>query len=272
MFVAVDVGGTKTLLALFSEEGQLIRTDRLATDQDFNVFQTNLLGQLEALIAGEPVRAIGLAMPGQIDYKTGRGLIFGNLPWQDVNVKSALEKRFSVPVAVENDANAAGLGEARALDPPSETVVYVTVSTGIGTGLITNNQIDPSWRHSEGGFMHFQKDGQLLPWEKFASGHAIKERYGKLAAEIAKDDIAWAEIAYDLALGLSNISALLAPQTIIIGGGVGEHLPKFKPHLDEAMTRLKEKMFTLPDIRQASHPEQAVVYGCYHLAKDSLSA
>jgi predicted NBD/HSP70 family sugar kinase len=177
-----------------------------------------------------------------------------------------------VPIVVENDANAAGLAEARALNPPSDSVVYVTVSTGIGTGLVINNQIDPSWRHSEGGFMHFDKNGQLLPWEKFASGQAIKERYGKIAADIPADDLAWAEIAYDLALGLSNIAALLAPKTIIIGGGVGEHLPKFKSHLDEAMSRLKEKMFALPEIRQAAHPEEAVVYGCYYLVKDSMNA
>lgn len=271
MFVAVDIGGTKTLLALFDDSGQLTQQDRLPTDQNFADFETNLLTKLEQLIGSTEVKAIGLAMPGQIDYDTGKGLIFGNLPWQDVDIASALRQKFNLPVVVENDANAAGLAEARALDPARASVVYVTVSTGIGTGLITNNQIDPSWRHSEGGFMHFNKNDQLLPWEKFASGHAIKERYGKIAADIAEDDLAWTEIAYDLALGLSNIAALLAPEVIIIGGGVGEHLPKFKHHLDQAMSRLKEKMFALPDIRQAKHPEQAVVYGCYHLAKDSLN-
>jgi glucokinase len=272
MFVAVDIGGTKTLLALFDDSGRLTQKDKITTEHDFSSFQSNLLNALDRLTAGQDVKAVGLAMPGQIDYDSGRGLIFGNLPWENVDVAASVKERLRVPVVVENDANAAGLAEARALEPSSPSVVYVTVSTGIGTGLITDNRIDPAWRQSEGGFMHFVKDGQLLPWEKFASGHAIKERFGRIAADIPEGDIAWTEIAYDLALGLSNIAALLAPKTIIIGGGVGEHLPKFKRHLDQAMSRLKEKMFMLPDIRQAQHPEEAVVYGCYHLAKDALNA
>jgi predicted NBD/HSP70 family sugar kinase len=84
-----------------------------------------------------------------------------------------------------------------------------------------------------------------------------------------EDDEAWAAIAYNIALGLSNIAALIQPDTIILGGPVGHYLSKYQHHLDSAMQKLKEKMYAIPDIVQAVHPEEAVIHGCYHLLKDS---
>lgn len=273
MFLAVDVGGTKTLVARVNNSGTIEETQRFPTDPDFSQFAQTLVTTLKKLATSD-VLGVAVAVPGEVDYEEGTGLVFGNLPWRNVPITQTVQQAFELPISVlvENDANTAGLAEARALQPARQSVVYVTVSTGIGTSLITHNQINPHFRRSEGGFMRFERGGQLVIWESFASGHAIFERYGKKAADIPDGDPAWAIIAEDLALGLGNIAALLVPEVIIIGGGVGEHLPKFKSQLDTAMSRFKEKVIiSLPEIRQALHPEEAVLYGCYHLIKDHIS-
>lgn len=272
MLLGIDIGGTKTLVALFDDSGHIIRQEKFPTNHDFDAWSAEVVEHIKQLLGTDTVQGIGVAAPGQIDYENGVGLIFGNLPWRNVPIKQALNQALAVPVAIENDANAAGLAEARELDPPPSSLVYITVSTGIGTGIITDNRVDPHFQRSEGGFMHFEKDGALLPWEKFASGHALADKYGRRAADILEGDPAWDDIAYNIALGLANITALLGPQTIILGGGVGQHLPKYERQLHESMQKLKEKMYDLPEIRQAKHPEEAVVYGCYHIIKDEIDA
>lgn len=272
MYLAVDVGGTKTLVALVDADGTVVKSQKFPTDQNYSMFADTLVKELKNMTTSGVV-GVGIAIPGEVDYDNGIGLVFGNLPWQNVPIAETVQQAFDLPISVvvENDANAAGLAEARALLPARKSVVYVTISTGIGTGIIADNKIDPHWRRSEGGFMHFEKDGRLLPWEKFASGHSIAEKYGRKAAEIPEGDPTWRDIAYDLALGLSNITALLAPEVIIIGGGVGEHFPKFKAQLDQAMGKIRENIVNPTEIRQALHPEEAVIYGCYHLIKDKVS-
>lgn len=268
MYVAVDIGGTKTLIALLNEAGEIERSEKYPTDEMFDDFIGRLIEKLRNDFVDENVKGIAVAAPGQIDYDSGEGLIFGNLSWQNVPIGKRLGEEFNLPVVIENDANIAGLAEARALKPIPPVVAYVTVSTGIGTGFITEGKIDPFLRHSEGGWMHFEFEGELQPWEDFASGRALYERYNTYAKDL-RDDQAWSEVAYNIALGLSNIAALIQPDTIIIGGSIGQYLPRYDKHLNQSMERLKEKMFAIPTITQAVHPEEAVIYGCYHLLKDS---
>lgn len=273
MYLAVDVGGTKTLVALLDAEGVIIKTQLFPTDHNYSVFATTLVKELRAMSTSGVV-GVGIAIPGEVDYDSGVGLVFGNLPWQNVPIAETVQQAFDLPigVVVENDAKAAGLAEARALQPPKSNVVYITIGTGIGIAIITDNKIDPHFRRSEAGFTRFEHNGQLVIWESFASGRAITERYGKKAADIPEGDPAWTSIAEDLSVGLGNIAALLAPEVIIIGGGVGKHLPKFQSQLESALLKYKDRVvMSLPEIRQALHPEEAVIYGCYHLIKDQLA-
>ena len=112
-----------------------------------------------------------------------------NLGWEDVNVKQLIGDLFpGVPIHVENDANLAGLGETHALTKLPKSSLYVTISTGIGTGVIEDGYIDPALRGSEGGHMMFEFDDELQIWEHFASGKAIYKHYNKYASEIDSDE------------------------------------------------------------------------------------
>ena len=95
------------------------------------------------------------------------------------------------------------------------------------------------------------------------------KKHGKLASEIDESDTAaWYTISRNIAIGLIDVVATLTPDVIIFGGGVGAHFDKFKDRLLEELKIYENPLLTLPDLVKATHPEEAVVYGCYEMAKD----
>jgi predicted NBD/HSP70 family sugar kinase len=265
MYAAVDVGGTKTLIAIISPSGKIIERIKFPTPQQYS----NFLEELEknvAIISTHDFKALTVAIPGKVDRKHGIGIAFGSLSWEKVPIQQDLEKITECPVLIENDANLAGLSEALRVRENYERVLYVTISTGIGGGFITNGMIDPSFSDAEVGHILLEHNGKLQRWEEFASGSAIARQFGKEAREI-KDDRAWYVIARNIAIGLIDLIATLTPEVIIIGGGVGSHLSKFKERLDEQLKIYDNPLVSIPPIIAAKYPEEAVIYGCYELAR-----
>lgn len=147
-------------------------------------------------------------------------------------------------------------------------VLYITISTGIGSGLIIDQKIDPDFLDMEVGHMLLEHGDRLIRWEDFASGSAIVERFGKRVSEIPENNAeAWYLIARNIAIGLINVVAILTPDIIVLGGGVSTNLSKFKDRLMEQMKIYGNPMLTIPPIVQAKRTEEAVIYGCYELAK-----
>src|SRR5581483_589643 len=192
------------------------------------------------------------------------GCDFGNLKWHHVPIQADAESIFRCPMLVENDANLGGLSESMLL-PPDKKVLYVTISTGIGTGFIDRQHIVPELADSEGGHMLLPFQGKRIFWESFASGHAIVRRFGKKAADIT-DKTIWHRIAHDLALGFIELIAIAQPDIIVIGGGVGSYFERFEPYLMYELQQYKTPLVRLPVLRKAARPEDAVLYGCYDLA------
>lgn len=267
MYLAVDIGGTKTLLASFKDDGTLVQSVKFATPSDYPDFLHELTAQLANLDAKEFLSA-AVALPGKIDRTTGTGLRFGNLSWKNVPVKADLEKILGLSVAVENDANLAGLSEALLIKDEFKKVLYITISTGIGTGIIINGIIDPTFADSEPGHMVLEHEGKMQIWEDFASGSAIVRRYGKRAADIT-DEATWRILAHDFSLGIIDLVATIQPEIIIIGGGVGSHFDRFGDLLKTELKRYETPLVPIPPIREAQRAEEAVVYGCYELARSA---
>jgi len=265
MYLGVDVGGTKTLLAVFTKDGRLKQTARFATPHNYSRFLDALTENIQGL-GVDDFSAVCMAIPGMVDRKNGVGLAFGNLPWKNVHIGDFVEKLTKAPVLVENDANLAALSEAKLLKHDVEKVLYVTISTGIGTGIITNGIIDPEFADSEGGHIMLSHRGKQMMWEKFASGRAIERRFGKQARDI-NDRATWKTITHDLALGFIDLIALLQPDVIIIGGGVGTHFNKFDDLLKAQLKKYETPLVPIPKLIRAKRPEEAVIYGCYELLK-----
>ncbi len=266
MYVGVDIGGTKTLVAVLDEQAGIAEQAKFPTSQNYGEF----LGHLRTTLSGfrtSNFTAGGVAIPAvTIDREHGIGVNFGNLPWQNVPIKADLENLFHCHFVVENDAKLAGLSEAMLLQGQFQKVLYITVSTGIGIGLVVDGKIDLNVGDGGGRALLVEHEGQMVPWESFASGHAIVERYGKMAQDIT-DETTWQAIACDIAKGLIQIIALAEPEVIVIGGSVGTYFDRYGKLLKAEIEKYPMPLVKLPELRQAQRPEEAVIFGCYDLAK-----
>jgi glucokinase len=269
MILAVDVGGSKVLVASFSNDGKVQKTKKFKTPIMYPDFIAELKSTIKQIIGVTEPKACSIALPGTLDRENGIALSFGNLPWENVAIRNDLQDILSCPIYLENDAKMAGVAEADAVKDEYSRVLYVTVSTGIGLSLTVNGKIDQSVSDAGGKGIMLEHQGKIMAWEEFASGKAIVAQTGKMASEIV-DEQDWYLVARNIAIGLIDLIVLLGPDCIVIGGGVGAHLEKFQEKLWNELEIYQSKMVKLPQIRSSKHPEEAVIYGGYLLARQNL--
>lgn len=268
MYIGVDIGGTKTLISQFSEDGELLEKVRFETPKDYEDFIAEFKKTFEAIPLESAPKRGAIGCPGKIDRDKGVGIAYGNLSWQNVSLGPDISKITGCPMLLDNDANLAGVSEAKLLEKTFKKVLYVTVSTGIGGGLIVEGKIEPNLSDMEIGHMLFERQGKLERWEHFASGKAIVAKYGKPASELDDPNI-WYVISRDIALGLFNVITALNPEVIVIGGGVGTHFSKYEDQLTSNLQEFSNHLVAVPEVRGAQRAEEAVLYGCYEVARQN---
>jgi glucokinase len=246
---AVDIGGTKIAVAAVREDGTVLQRHESPTEPEkgFDHAMQRIAAMLRDFSnAGVTLSGIGVGCPGPLNPFTGEILDVGTLPgWQGGNLVDTLQSEFGLPVAVENDADAAALGEARwGSDAGNGNFIYVTISTGIGGGIILDGRLyrGVNGAHPEIGHQVLDASGPLCYcrahgcWESLASGPAmlawIQDRQPQTqfvdAFEICQnasqgDPLALRctqREAYYIGLGLANLITLFAPDRIALGGGV----------------------------------------------------
>ncbi len=266
----IDIGGTKIAAGLVDANGKLSRRLSIPTqaEQGAETSLQQVFAAIEQILSqcpsGDRVLGVGLGAPGPVQMATGRVINPPNLPgWHEVPLKKLVEDRSSLPARLDNDANAAGLAEVlwgagRGL----RHVFYVTVSTGIGTGIILNRKIYHG-KHGyagEGGHVTIAHDspevchcGNRGCIEVLASGPAmarrlrekiaagadwtpiLREETGgdpqRITAElIGKAAIQGDELALEmvretgelLGIWLGSMVSLFDPEAIVMGGGVAQ--------------------------------------------------
>ncbi|GAA4725884.1 ROK family glucokinase [Brevibacillus fulvus] len=263
--VGVDVGGTAIKMALLSPAGEILHQFQqptpVAQGEDGVIEKiNNLVDKLlqETQTDKASLAGIGIGVPGPIDAETGIVQQAVNLGWKNTRLKEKLEKLAHVPVFVENDANAAALGEMwRGAGQGTKDLVVLTLGTGVGGGIIANGKIIHGVNGVGGEIGHMTMEptggpqcncGKTGCLENYASATAII-REGTLAAEAGKSkpladllqkngqlrakdifDAAMAgdetsiaivdQAAFYLGLACSHLANLLNPGKIVIGGGV----------------------------------------------------
>src|SRR5208283_2868855 len=247
---AVDIGGTKIAAGAVTKEGTIITRLECATapEEGFGLAMQRTKGMLReaAARAGAEFEGICVACPGPLNPYTGMVGDVGTLPgWQGRNLVAELEPEFGVPVAVENDADAAAFAEANwGAAKGSERFIYITVSTGIGGGIILFGKLyrGADGAHPELGHQVIDASGPLCYcrahgcWESLASGIAMaawmQEQRPSTPELTAAQICALAEQGdpsalravdregYYLGLGLANLITLFTPDAISLGGGV----------------------------------------------------
>jgi len=269
MIITIDTGGTKTLVSSFGKNGRMGESIKFPTPPKPIGYVDTLTTIIRERYGHETVDVIVVALPGII--REGVAVWCQNLGWSNFDASNALKDLLpGVPVLVENDANLAGLAETRALHPVPISSLYITISTGIGSGICTNGYIDPGLRYSEAGRALVEYDGRVQPWETFASGHAIVAVYKKFARDITSKRT-WRQIADRISRGFLAVIPILQPDVIIIGGSVGTYFDRYALFLEGILKEQLPAHIPCPKIVQARHPEEAVIYGCYYYGKDFLT-
>ena len=266
MIAGVDIGGTKIAVGMVNEQGQVLARTEMPTMPEKGF--TDALDRITAMIrtaaqqAGCTVTGIGVGCTGPVHPRTGRIGHVDFLPgWEDAPLVSELEHRFQSPVILENDADAAALGEwLWGAGRGARTFLYVTISTGIGAGLILDGRIyrGVDGAHPEIGHHVIDPDGPLCAcgahgcWESLASGSAMERWYlahlppdqvgqrldaRTICALSDSDAVARAAVQHTaryLGLGLANLVTLFAPEVIALGGGLMRSRELFWPAILKA--------------------------------------
>ncbi len=234
LVLGVDIGGTKIAAGQAINAGAEIRIQNsimlptLAAD-GYKTSIAQLYRAIEHCLIPE-VKAIGICAPGPLNPKTGVVLNPPNLPgWRNIPLAQQIRDRYGLPCCVENDANAAGLAEAKfGAARGYDSVLYVTISTGIGAGIILNGRIyhGKNGAAGEGGHVSIDYRSQAIcncgtPGciEALASGTALQSRgISPEAMTSAQLD----ELAVMLSAWLGSIVNLLDPDIIVVGGGISQ--------------------------------------------------
>jgi glucokinase len=235
-FGGIDLGGTKILTVVTDESRNTLAKVKIATESAKGVDHviTNMFSSLEQCcneckIELSDLAGIGIGVPGPVNFEKGMVYDCPNLHgWKNIEVREMFEKKFNVSVVVENDARVAGLAEVRIGSAKGfRHVFYVTVSTGIGGALIFDGKIYHGADGAAGEFGQMRLlDGTIF--EQRYAGPAIERIFGisthQIPELIRKNDPG-AEKALDhlitgLGIYLSNITTLLNPEIIVMGGGV----------------------------------------------------
>jgi predicted NBD/HSP70 family sugar kinase len=269
MILAIDTGGTKTLITTFDKSGNPGEQIKFPTPQNPNEYISTLRQTLSDNYGSKKIDAIIIAVPGTID--ANNAIIWcPNLPeWAGFNLINKLSGIFNdVPIYIENDAKLAGLYEARIIDPIPKQLLYVTISTGIGTGIITDGHINPDLRNSEGGRSLIEYDGKLQEWQNFAAGKSFFEAYGKYVKDITSEETL-RDMAHRMSLGFLELIPALQPNVVVIGGSVGTYFDRYSDYLLQIIRESLPAHIPCPPFLQAKNSEQAVAYGCYYYAIDN---
>lgn len=252
MYLSIDIGGTKTLIALFSRKGRVLKKRKFKTAQGYRSFIRDLESNLEGF-RRRRLKAVVVAIPGvvQKDYSVK----FGNRKWDNIDLIGALKKLFSCPIWFENDANLAALYEGYRL--PGR-MVFLTFSTGIGGGIVEHNRILPVSSQFEPGHKVYEYKGRELEWEDIAAASAIESYYHvDRATDLRKREF-MKDIAQRIALGLADIVKEYQPDTIVLGGPMGKVFRLYVGYLPDDLG---------VKYRRPRRPNESVIYGCYRYAK-----
>ncbi|WP_101524137.1 ROK family protein [Nocardioides houyundeii] len=260
VWIGVDVGGTKILAGVVSEDGAVLRSagrptpGRLAEVRHLEDALTEAV--LEAA-HGAPLAAVGLAAAGFVDSSGDRVMFAPHLPWRDEQVRTRLSERWSTPVFLDNDANCAAVGEREhGAARGASSVLMVTLGTGIGGALLVGDTLVRGAGGMAGEFGHMRVVPGGLPcecggrgcWEQYCSGNALLRAARAsltegptLLTELCAGDparltgpmvgvaagagdrsaiAAFTTVGEWLGAGLANLTAAFDPARVVVGGGL----------------------------------------------------
>lgn len=268
LILGVDLGGTKIAAALATTRGEIVARGRRPTPAQAgpDTVINSVCATINEVLSAKELRpsrlsGIGIAAAGVIDSANGKVIFSPNLPdWHEVPLRDAIEQRFGIPAYLGNDANLAALGEWRfGVEKKVANLIYITVSTGIGGGIIADSKLYTGACGAAGEIGHMTIDvngprcncGNIGCWETLASGTALAREAVKritegawtsiielVGGDVSKvdakivglaakqgDELAQelvSRLGYYFGVGLANLVNIFNPELILVGGGVAK--------------------------------------------------
>ena len=286
--LAIDIGGTMIKYGLVSSDGKILSTNKIKTEASKGL--NNILNKIDNIFKGyKENNPVGIAVSGTGQINGMIGKVIGGNPiipnWIGTNLVKILEEKYNLPAVLENDVNCVALGEKWiGAGKDLSNFICLTIGTGIGGGIILNNQLFRGENFVAGEFGHtLIKKGEF---EQFASTTAlirlVKEKTGKILngkeifdlekKEIVEYQEVISEWIENLTDGLSSIVYCFNPANIILGGGVigqGEALiNRIKNSLFKKIgLQFKEKL----NIIQAKLGNNAGMIGASYLLLEKIN-
>jgi glucokinase len=303
-YLGIEIGGTKLQIVVGDASAQILERHRFTVDRQRggDGIREQIQAALTELIPAQRPKAIGVGFGGPVDWRTGRICCSHQIAgWSEFALGDWLRSLALLPVAVDNDANTATLGEATlGMGVDLNPVFYVTLGSGVGGGLVVDGRIYHGAKPGEAEIGHVRLDRQGTILEARCSGWAVDARIrqlrghhpesylARLTAEVSAGEARFlapaiqqgdatarallAEVAGDLAFGLSQVIHLFHPEVIVIGGGlslVGEPL---RLAVAEALPAFVMDAFKPgPPVRLAALGEDAVPTGALLLARQAAA-
>ncbi len=239
LIAAIEAGGTKFVVAVGTGPEDIKAVSRIETADPAHTLRETIQFIAASCRKFGPIHAIGIGSFGPIDLDPTSGT-YGFITttpkpgWQYTDVVQPLHSRFQVPVGFDTDVNAAAIGEmiwgaGQDCDP----LVYLTIGTGVGGGVIVGQRPLHGLLHPEIGHLSIpapRTPGVIVPdcqcpfhkscLEGFVCGPAIAARWGIKGEDMPPDHPALEEVAETLAHGLINVILTVSPKRVILGGGV----------------------------------------------------
>jgi fructokinase len=290
----VEAGGTKIVCAVGTGPADLRAVRRFPTMSPQVTIQQIIQFFRDEDAQGHRIAALGVAAFGPLDPnpRSPRYGHIANTPkpgWQDVDIVGPLKEALTLPVHLDTDVNCAALGEWRwGAARGCYTVVYLTVGTGVGGGVLIGGRPLHGLLHPEMGHMRIPHDWRADPFEGacpfhgdclegLTCGPAMTARWGVPASALPPDHVGWSLEAQYLGLGLANIICTLSPERVVLGGGVMNH-PGLLSLVREQVRKSLKGYVKLPQVLDAIEDyivapalgERSGVLGAIALAQTEL--
>lgn len=260
VFLCIDIGGTKTSFMLIDQDDKRLFYQKIPTygKQGIEALAKRIFDELQSESENYKILEIAISCPGPLDLINGRIINVATTGWKNVPIVHIFEKQFGVGALLINDCTAAVLGEYHyGAGRGYQNILYMSVSTGIGGGIVMNGQVyeGKSGNSAEFGHISIERDGKVCKCgnvdclELYASGSAIEKIYYTLTgnrmtardiAEAAKSGDVVAKKVYEeagtcLGIAINNLNKTFDFEAIILGGGVMESYELLEPSVKEVL-------------------------------------
>ncbi len=274
MYIAIDIGGTKTLLALFSEKGRLLKRLKMKSYQEQDKWLKELSRHLHRVLPlrRKTIKAVTISYPGVLN--NGHPGHAVNLPkWDGTAIEACIKSLFTYNrvncnIYYKNDADLGALYECYNY---SGKTVYLTFGTGIGGGIVRSGHLSRESADFEPGHILKTYKGKRLEWEKIASSKAIRAANDDLDVTKIIDKKALDDVACRMEVGLTDLIKKYEPNQIVLSGPIVAVFPGFHDTLVRLLEISLGKRYEVPPIYPAKKPQESVVYGAYLYGKSKNS-